>query len=258
MIARLARRPVLIAVAVAGLAVTGAGVAYASIPDSGQTYTGCMLDNVGTLRLIDPSLGGNNPMGHCFGRETQVTWDQKGQPGAPGPTGPAGPAGPTGATGPTGPAGLTGAAGPSGPAGPPGPSGPKGDPGAPGISTTTFAIDGFAPLPDDGSVIGVSFKVLPRGSYAIVATVNTEGFGDFNGDHIRTVTCNLFNDQNVIGGTTDRRVVPEGDEVSRSLSMNGGAEISNDFGTITIKCSGQGAEDVEQSQMMIMQTGGFS
>jgi hypothetical protein len=46
---------VLIAVAAAGLAVTGAGVAYASIPDSGQTYTGCMLNNVGTLRLIDPS-----------------------------------------------------------------------------------------------------------------------------------------------------------------------------------------------------------
>ena len=103
----------------------------------------------------------------------------------------------------------------------------------------------------------MNFKVLPRGSYAIVATVNTEGFGDFHGGHIRTVNCNLFNDQNVIGGTTDRRVVPEADEVSRSLSMNGGAEISNDFGTITIKCSGQGAEDVEQSQMMIMQTGVF-
>ncbi len=40
--------------------------------------------------------------------------------------------------------------------------------------------------------------------------------------------------------------------------MNGGAEISNDFGIITIKCSGQGLEVVEQSQMMIMQTGGFS
>ena len=254
--AKLARRPVLIAVAAAGLAVTGAGVAYASIPDSGQTYTGCMLNNVGTLRLIDPSLGGNNPMGHCFGRETQVTWNQKGQPGAPGPAGPPGPAG---ETGPIGPAGLTGAAGPSGPAGLPGPSGPKGDPGAPGISTTTFAIGGQEELPEDGSPQGVNFKVLPRGSYAIVATVNTESFGDFNGDHVRTVNCNLFNDQTVIGGTTDRRVVPEGaDDVIRSLSMNGGAEISNDFGIITIKCSGQGAEDVEQSQMMIMQTGGFS
>ncbi len=103
MIARLARRPVLIAVAAAALAVTGAGVAYASIPDSGQTFTGCMLNNVGTLRLIDPSLGGSNPMGHCFGRETQVTWNQKGQPGAPGPTGPAGPTGTTGPIGPAGP-----------------------------------------------------------------------------------------------------------------------------------------------------------
>ncbi len=91
MTVKLARRPVVIAVAVAGLAVTGAGVAQASIPDSAQTYTGCMLNNVGTLRLIDPSLGSHNPMGHCFGRETQVTWNQKGQPGDPGPTGPAGP-----------------------------------------------------------------------------------------------------------------------------------------------------------------------
>ena len=95
MTVKLARRPVVIAVAVAGLAVTGAGVAQASIPDSAQTYTGCMLNNVGTLRLIDPSLGSHNPMGHCFGWETQVTWNQKGQPGAPGPTGPAGPTGPT-------------------------------------------------------------------------------------------------------------------------------------------------------------------
>ena len=257
MTVKLARRPVVIAVAVAGLAVTGAGVAQASIPDSAQTYTGCMLNNVGTLRLIDPSLGSHNAMGHCFGWETQVSWNQKGQPGGPGPTGPAGATGPTGATGPSGPAGLTGAAGPSGPAGPPGPSGPRGDPGAPGISTTTFAIGGVTPLPDDGTAVGVNFKVLPRGSYAIVATVNTEDLA-FNGDHVRTVNCNLFNDQNVIGGTTDRRLVPDGDEVDRSLSMNGGAEISNDFGVITIKCSGQGLEVVEQSQMMIMQTGGFS
>ena len=105
MTVKLARRPVVIAVAVAGLAVTGAGVAQASIPDSAQTYTGCMLNNVGTLRLIDPSLGSHNAMGHCFGWETQVSWNQKGQPGAPGPTGPAGPTGPTGATGPTGPPG---------------------------------------------------------------------------------------------------------------------------------------------------------
>ncbi len=127
----------------------------------------------------------------------------------------------------------------------------------PGISTTTFAIGGITPLPDDGTVVGIDFKVLPCGSYAIVATVNTDDLA-FNGDHVRTVNCNLFNDQNVIGGTSDRRLVPADDEVDRSLTMNGGAEISNDFGVITIKCSGQGLEVVEQSQMMIMQTGGFS
>ena len=131
---KLARRPLVIAAVAVTVAsaAAGAGVATAAIPDATQTYTACMLNNVGTLRLIDPSLGGHNPMGRCFGGETQVSWNQKGQPGTTGLTGPAGPAGPsgapgsTGATGPTGPAGLTGATGPSGPAGSPGPAGPAG------------------------------------------------------------------------------------------------------------------------------------
>ena len=104
---KLARRPLVVAAVAVTVAsaATGAGVATAAIPDATQTYTACMLNNVGTLRLIDPSLGAHNPMGHCFAWESIVTWNQKGQPGAPGP------AGPTGATGPTGAAGLTGAIG---------------------------------------------------------------------------------------------------------------------------------------------------
>ena len=34
----------------------GAGIAYATIPGAGAVYTACMLKNVGTVRLIDPSL----------------------------------------------------------------------------------------------------------------------------------------------------------------------------------------------------------
>jgi hypothetical protein len=40
------------AVAVVG-ALAAAGVAYAAIPDSNGVYTACMLNGVGTVRLID-------------------------------------------------------------------------------------------------------------------------------------------------------------------------------------------------------------
>jgi hypothetical protein len=74
---------------VAGLAVAG-GVAYATIPDSGNVYTACMLNKVGTIRLIDPSLGNSSLMGHCVAQETRVSWQQQGQKGDPGTPGQAG------------------------------------------------------------------------------------------------------------------------------------------------------------------------
>jgi Collagen triple helix repeat (20 copies) len=139
-----ARRSARLGVLVVVIAAVAAGVAYATIPDSGGVYTACMLKNIGTVRLIDPSLPSKNLMSHCLSPETQITWNQKGQPGATGPagapgakgdTGPAGPAGAKGDTGPAGPAGATGATGATGSAGPQGetgPAGPKGDTGATG------------------------------------------------------------------------------------------------------------------------------
>jgi hypothetical protein len=69
------------------LFVLAGGIAYATIPDSGQTYTACMLKGVGTIRLIDTSLGGNSLLGRCTSLEAQITWNQKGQPGPAGPAG---------------------------------------------------------------------------------------------------------------------------------------------------------------------------
>jgi collagen triple helix repeat protein len=119
----------LVVIAAAVIAVAG-GAAYAAIPDGSKVYTACMLKNVGTVRLIDPSLPASNIMSHCNSRlETQVTWNQQGQAGPPGPTGPKGATGPAGsdgakgATGPPGPAGSDGATGPTGPQGPAGSSG---------------------------------------------------------------------------------------------------------------------------------------
>ena len=88
-----------------------------------------MLKNIGTVRLIDPSLPPGNLMSHCTAFETKITWNQQRQAGAPGP---AGPKGDTGATGPKGDAGADGAPGPkgdTGPAGADGAPGPKGDTG---------------------------------------------------------------------------------------------------------------------------------
>jgi hypothetical protein len=90
------------ALVLAGLAVLlmAGGIAYATIPDSGGVYTACRLNNVGTIRLIDPSGPSSSLLSHCTSLETQIQWNAKGQAGAPGATGPPGPAGPAG-TSPT-------------------------------------------------------------------------------------------------------------------------------------------------------------
>ena len=54
------------------LALAFAGIAYSSIPDASGTYTACMLNNVGTLRLIDPAK--SSVLGHCEAKlETLIT-----------------------------------------------------------------------------------------------------------------------------------------------------------------------------------------
>ena len=248
---KLARRPLVfaaIAVTVAS-AAAGVGVATAAIPDATQTYTACMLNNVGTLRLIDPSLGAHNPMGHCFVWETTVTWDQKGQLGAPGP------AGPTGAAGPSGPAGPPGATGPAGTAGPPGPPGPAGA----GL-TVTFATGQAPNLQAPDTLVQVASRHLDAGSYSIVATANIFASGKFaGGDAIWDSECELHSGTGIIGGATDRRVIPTLDFAKISLSMNGGAQIAAGGGDVSLWCRSQGGGSVEvtDAQMMITKIAGF-
>lgn len=117
-----------------------AGVAYATIPGSGNVYTACMLKSIGTVRLIDPSLPASNLMSHCTGFETQVTWNQTGQQGPPGSTGATGAQGPQGATGATGAQGSGGTAGPAGATGSAGPTGATGATGAAGLGALWAAV----------------------------------------------------------------------------------------------------------------------
>jgi len=113
------RWPIAGAVAFLGLA---AGIAYATIPSGQGVYTACRLKEIGTIRLIDPSLPASNLQSHCTNLEVQFTFNAQGQPGVPG------------LKGDRGPAGADGAPGLKGDAGPAGATGPKGDPGPAGAS----------------------------------------------------------------------------------------------------------------------------
>lgn len=119
------RKKHLIAAAVGTLlvAAVAGGVAYATIPSDTNVVTVCMLRNVGTVRLIDPSLPSNSLLGRCTSLETQLSWNQKGQPGSPGLAGPAGKDGANGKDG------IDGKDGVDGKDGQPGLAGSKGDSG---------------------------------------------------------------------------------------------------------------------------------
>jgi hypothetical protein len=82
----------IVLLALAGAFIIGAGVAYAAIPSSSGVYTACLYKNLGTIRLIDPSIQHASilPLGHCLSDETQITWGQTGPQGIQGPQGPQG------------------------------------------------------------------------------------------------------------------------------------------------------------------------
>jgi hypothetical protein len=81
----------------AACAALGAGVATATIPDSGGTIHGCYKTANGNLTLIDTGKGAT-----CHASETAVAWTQKGVQGLPGPQGAQGQQGPQGSSGPDG------------------------------------------------------------------------------------------------------------------------------------------------------------
>jgi hypothetical protein len=117
--------------------------------------------------------------------------------------------------------------------------------------------------PGQGGVNGNTFteivsKQLPAGSWAAAAMANFNGV-PLATEQIADATCPLRHGNNVIGYTTDRRVIPSGDPVSRrSLTMNGGAQVPAGGGEVSLWCLDQGNEYVEHAQIMLIQVGGFS
>ena len=173
------RRRVVVFVAAVATVAAG-GIAYAAIPNSGGVFTACVLKSNGQVRLIDTSLD-SGPLSRCTPNESQVTWNEQGQPGATGATGPQGPKGDTGATGPQGPKGDTGATGPTGPTGPAGAdgtNGTNGTNGAPGAKGDTGATGPAGPQGPAGPA-GPSGTGGTRQSIAI--SVNADGTPQVSG-----------------------------------------------------------------------------
>jgi hypothetical protein len=92
----MSKKTMLIVVAVA-CAALGAGVATATIPDSGGTIHGCYKKTTGNLTLIDTGKGAT-----CQASEAAVTWSQQGVQGLPGQQGVQGQQGSQGSAGPDG------------------------------------------------------------------------------------------------------------------------------------------------------------
>jgi uncharacterized protein YjbI with pentapeptide repeats len=113
-------------------------------------------------------------------------------------------------------------------------------------------------LPSDGSFAKVASKNLSAGSYALIGTANTESSAPFGGDHVRDVACDLRNGAGFIGGAHDRRVIPNGDFVKRTLTMTGGAQVPAGGGEVSMWCRAQGGESVTYGHIMILRLDGFS
>jgi hypothetical protein len=215
--------------AVASIAIA-AGTAYATIPSAGGVIHGCFKQFEGALRLVDEGAA-------CSSKERPISWNVQGPQGE------------------TGAQGVQGVPGPQGPAGPIGPAGPQGPAG--GASVVTFAIKTFGVLQDDAREMVA--KDLPPGDWAVIGTVNTTSFTQFDHDGITDAVCELRAGAagQVIGSALDRRLIPEGQEVRRSLTLNGGAHLPNG-GRVGVWCRSQASSDhVEHIQLMLMKVGGF-
>jgi Collagen triple helix repeat (20 copies) len=153
---------------VAALALVGAGIAYAAIPDSSGVIHGCYSTKNGALRVIDSAA-------KCGNGEVALNWNQQGRKGATGATGPQGPAGPKGDPGPAGTPGPTGDTGATGPQGPSGVVGSATQYGSvPALTATQWANFQYLVTPltfnlKEGDKLSVTASAVFGTSYALGA-----------------------------------------------------------------------------------------
>jgi hypothetical protein len=126
------------------------------------------------------------------------------------------------------------------------------------VSSATFASLG-GEVSVGNSMTLVLSKTLPAGSWAVVATSSIDSPAPFLGDFIRTTACQIRNGDSVIGSASDRRLIPDLQVTTASLTMNGGAFIASGTAQVSLWCSFQGGGGLaREGQMMFIQVGGFS
>ncbi|BBE73030.1 collagen-like protein [Oharaeibacter diazotrophicus] len=162
-------------VAVAGLAVTEAGITAGRLVIVGRTTTpGTAVTIDGTRFTVTSGKDGAFRLSGFLHPDTcrvvlkaatavlPVQLANCGRRGPAGPTGPRGGAGAVGDAGPQGVAGPAGEAGPRGPDGPEGLPGPDGAEGRPGPEGATGPRGATGPAGPDGSFAGRMFEVSVR------------------------------------------------------------------------------------------------
>lgn len=128
-------------------------------------------------------------------------------------------------------------------------------------TTATFAGVTRIDNPPADQFVKVASKNLAAGSYALIGTANTEGYHwtPFGGSGITDVACELRNGTGFIGGAHDRRMIPSGDRVKRTLTMTGGAQVPAGGGEVSMWCRPQtSGESITYGQIMILRLDGFS
>jgi hypothetical protein len=203
------RKPVaVVAIATAALLVV-AGVAYATIPDSGGVIHGCYSKSGGSLRVIDASVT------NCGKSETALDWNVQGQQG------PQGPQGQQGATGPQGPAGPQGSAGSQGPAGPPGPS---------GLSHGYLASTSNVPISQAPAFSEVALlSGVPDGSYMVSAQIGAVDSGGSD----PAIRCRVSVNGSVLSGTDSRA---PGKDSEASLTIVYATQVTGGGSSVSVSC----------------------
>ena len=200
------RKPVAVVAVAAAALLAVAGVAYATIPDSGGVIHGCYSKSGGSLRVIDASVT------NCSKSETALDWNVQGQQG---------PQGPQGATGPQGPAGPQGAAGPQGPAGPPGPS---------GLSHGYLASTSNVPISQAPAFSEVALlSGVPEGNYMVSAQIGAVDSGGSNPD----IRCRVSVNGSVLSGTDSRA---PGQDTEATLTIVSATPLTGGGSSVSVSC----------------------
>jgi len=243
-------------------AMLAGGVAYATIPSSNGVFSACVLDHVGTLRLIDPSLPSSDAMSHCSAHlETPVSWNQQGQPGPAGPKGDPGPAGPKGDPGPQGSPGDTGAQGPKGDTGPQGPkgdTGPQGPQGPPGPSGLGHGYATFSPILVTLQAFStstftpvVTLTDVPDGAYMISTAVQLRETGNEEPDPFVSCFIRANGTDLYIGPNFEVGASMFAADGSGVLPIDSATTLGDGSNTVEVRCAADDSTTAAYAQLTL-------